>query len=152
MIAAGHRFDFHPRPQRFDEEGWGPLEHAVARWVLAHDGDARLAAVAARASLADGRGDSASIVDDAGLRETLAAMPMVGDGTSQGTPFVLDGELFYLRRNFAHEVAVAAMLQERLAADDAATDAALDGLFDAAGGDAASAHRCRRPRARDIAV
>ena len=138
MIPAGHRFDFHARTQRLADEGWGPLERAVARWVLAHGGDARLAEIAAHTGLADARGDSALRIDDAGLRDRLAAMPMVGDGASQGTPFVLDGDLFYLRRNFAHEIAVAEMLRARLAANDAVAGADLNGLFDAAGGDAQS--------------
>ena len=48
MIHAGHRFGFRPSPQRVDGEGGGALEQAVARWVLAHGGDARLAETAAR--------------------------------------------------------------------------------------------------------
>ena len=83
MIHAGHRFDFHPWPQRPDGEGLGSLEQAVARWVLAHGGDARLAGAAARASQADMRGDSAWRIDDAALRESLAAMPMVGNAASR---------------------------------------------------------------------
>ncbi len=110
MKAAGTSLRFDPLPIG-SEEDWGALQTAIARWVLAHGGDARLARTAAAASLADTNGDSALAIDDAETRRSLAAMPLVGDAAS---PFVLDGGLFYLRRNFARECAVAAMLRERL--------------------------------------
>lgn len=114
MIAAGQHFDFSPLALRPDES-WGPLQLAIARWVLAHGGDALLARTAAAASLADVDGDSALRIEDADTRDALAEMPMVGDAQQYRAPFVLDGELFYLRRNFAREAAVAAMLRYRLA-------------------------------------
>ncbi|MBE2212179.1 MAG: exodeoxyribonuclease V subunit alpha [Xanthomonadaceae bacterium] len=133
MIPAGRRFDFRAPATLQSDEGLRPVDLAVARWVIAHGGGAPLADVAARASLAEGRGDSAYRIEDAALRDALAAMPLVGNAISNDTPFVLDGELFYLRRNFAHEVAVAGMLQSRLRQDDSAQDGNdidLQGLFD----------------------
>ena len=58
MKPAGTHFDFSPLSMR-TEEDWGPLQLAIARWVLAHGGDALLARIAAQASLADMGGDSA---------------------------------------------------------------------------------------------
>ncbi len=139
MIAAGQRFNFQPRASSNVGDGLRPVDLAVARWVIAHGGGTQLADVAAHASLADGRGDSALRIDDAPLRDELMESPLVGDAASTSTPFVLDGGLFYLRRNFVNEVAVAAMLQARLRSHDVGAgerDIDLQGLFDANGGDA----------------
>lgn len=114
MKPAGSHFGFQPMPLPMAAEGWRPLEYTLARWVLAHGGDARLARLAAEASLADAAGQSAVRLADAALRSDIAGMPLVGEGEGELTPFVLDGDLFYLRRNFAHEVAVAQLLAERL--------------------------------------
>ena len=138
MIPAGRHFGFHPRALPFVQADRRPLEYTVARWVLAHGGDALLAETAARASLADGAGDSALRIDDASTRELLTASAMVGDADSNGTPFVLDGDLFYLRRNFAHELAVSAMLRARLADEVIEADTDLEGLFDSDGGETQS--------------
>ena len=139
MIAAGRRFNFQPRASSLAEDGLRPVDLAVARWVIAHGGNAQLADVAAEASLADGRGDSALRIDDVSLREALIESGLVGYAASDNTPFVIDGDLFYLRRNFINEVAVAAMLQVRLQTEVAGPDMHdfdLHGLFDANGGDA----------------
>ena len=140
MIAAGQRFGFQPLALPWPDEGLRPVDLAVARWVIAHGGSAQLAEIAARASLADGRGDSALRIDDPSLREALAASALVGDARSADAPFVIDEDLFYLRRNHAHEVSVAAMLQARLQLPGEtaamASDLELAGLFnqDAADG------------------
>ncbi len=131
MKPAALHFGFSPLPIRAGDD-WGPLQSAIARWVLAHGGDALLARTAAQASLADAGGDSALHIDHADTRAALAAMPMVGDAASDRAPFVLDGTLFYLRRNFVRERAVARMLRERLIATDARADAStidIDTLF-----------------------
>ncbi|RMH87620.1 exodeoxyribonuclease V subunit alpha [Lysobacter pythonis] len=129
MKPAGSFFGFQPHPLPMAGEDWRPLEHAVAAWVLAHGGDARLARLAARTSLAEAAGDSALRIDDAALREALPPMPLVGDAASTGTPFVLDGELFYLRRNFAHENALAALLAARLDGAESLATLDVDTLF-----------------------
>ncbi|MDO4710146.1 MAG: exodeoxyribonuclease V subunit alpha [Pseudomonadota bacterium] len=114
LKPAGSHFDFQPLLLPMAGDGWRPLEYALARWVLAHGGDARLARLAAEASLADAAGESALRIDDEALRSALAGMPLVSQGEGECKPFVLEGELFYLRRNFAHEVAVARLLSARL--------------------------------------
>lgn len=139
--AAG-RFDFRRwLGEGFDSE-YGELraiDRAVARWVLAHGGSMLLARVAAAASRAEGEGDSVLVLagdgsgrfiaplDDEALvdlaKEPLvarvgqAARMAVGESDSSaaasGWAFVLDGAQFYLRRSFAHEQALAAMLRAR---------------------------------------
>ncbi|HET9033324.1 MAG TPA: exodeoxyribonuclease V subunit alpha [Dokdonella sp.] len=130
-------------------ESWRSLDCAVARWVMAHGGSALLAEVAAWASLAEGHGDSAlpltgAEADRHGMRalgdeeiESLRGEPLVGtaqsrDANEADTAFVLDDGLFYLRRNFLHEIAVARMIGERRAQSAAADQtplATLDALF-----------------------
>lgn len=136
MIHAGQRFDFNPRKAWEGSDDLRPVDLAVARWVMTHGGDARVAKIAAEASLADGRGDSALRLEDHSVRDALVASPLVGDAASDARPFVIDGDLFYLRRNFLNEIAVAGMLKQRLHAPrvDEAGNMPLDGLFDDAGG------------------
>ena len=128
------------RPLRLEPEG-RPAERqfarALARWVASHGGGPALAALAARAAIAERQGDTAlPPLDD----ETLAALrdePMVGDGAAR-TPFVVDADgRFYLWRNHRHELDVAAAIAAlRAAAAPLAIDeAALEALFP--GGDPA---------------
>ena len=128
---------FHPLPPGLVDERWRPLDAAVARWVLAHEGDEVLARCAAEASLADGQGDSLWPVPaaDAGA---LALSPLVeviapNQPTITSRPFVLEGDAFYLRRNHRHEVAAAARLCSLLSAASglpAIDQACIDLLFD----------------------
>lgn len=130
MKPAGTHFDFSPLSMRAEED-WGPLQSAIVRWVLAHGGDVLLARIAAQASLADMGGDSALQIEDEDNRIALAAMPLVGNAASDRAPFILDGGLFYLRRNFARERAVALMLSDRLVSPDAPTSRIdIDTLFE----------------------
>ena len=110
-------------------DAWRPLDRALAHWVRAHGGSAKLASVAAWASAADGMGDSALplLGDTAGRHgmtpltgaavSALRADALVGDGESpQPTPFVLDADgRFALWRNHAHEVRIAAQVRARRA-------------------------------------
>ena len=116
------------------------IDRAVARWVLAHGGSTLLARVAAAASRAEGEGDSVLVLAGEGSGRFLAPLdadalielakePLVanvgqaarmavgGDSdataAADGWAFVLDGTQFYLRRSFAHEQALAAMLRSR---------------------------------------
>jgi len=136
------RFDFRRRlGEGFDGEDGElrAIDRAVARWVLAHGGSILLARVAAAASRAEGEGDSVLVLagdgsgrfiaplNDTALveltREPLvasagqAARMALGEADSSaaapGWAFVLDGAQFYLRRSFAHEQALAAMLRAR---------------------------------------
>lgn len=137
MIQAGQRFDFKPNEIWGAQDDLRPVDRAVARWVIAHGGSPGLARLAAQASLADGRGDSALRIDEDVLRGVLTDSEWVGNAASNSQPFVIDGDLFYLRRNFLNEVAVATMLHQRLRSFDV-EDETLDlhGLFDEAGGNA----------------
>ncbi len=126
-------------------EAWRPLDRMLHRWVLAHGGDALLATVAAWASLADAQGDVALPLDTArhGMpalsatqRAQLRASPLVATTAEQGVrAFVLDADdRFYLQRNHADEVAAAARICERRAAQRPGIDAGcpeedLDRLF-----------------------
>ncbi|MEI7035578.1 exodeoxyribonuclease V subunit alpha [Fulvimonas yonginensis] len=137
------RFDFHMRNDEPAETPWRPLDRTVWRWVRAHGGSRTLATLAAWASFADGAGDTALPLRGEGAgrhglepleRDALDALrgePLVGDGAG-ATPFVLDaaGRL-YLRRNYADELAVAALVHQRLRAGVPGTTsaAALDLLF-----------------------
>jgi exodeoxyribonuclease V alpha subunit len=129
--------------EELTEAPWRPLDRALLRWTIAHGGSAELARIAAWASLADGEGDTALPLAGAqagrhgmpvlepNQLEALRAQPLVSDG-GQPAPYVLDADgRFYLWRNHAHEVAVAALLQQRRAAAiPLAGDAtALDELF-----------------------
>ncbi|PRH81681.1 exodeoxyribonuclease V subunit alpha [Arenimonas caeni] len=109
--------DFRLQP-RVDIEGRLPeraLGRALARWVLGHGGSEALAALAARAAVAELRGDTALPPLPADEAAALRAEPLVGDGRVR-TPFVLDAEgRFYLWRNHLHEGEVAAALAARLA-------------------------------------
>ena len=136
-------FDFRMRIDEPAETPWRPLDRTLWRWVRAHGGSTRLATLAAWTSFADGAGDTALPLrgEDAGRhglepleRDELDALrvePLVGGGAG-ATPFVLDaaGRL-YLRRNYADELAVAALIHQRLRAGlpGPVTDAALDVLF-----------------------
>ncbi|WP_374602955.1 exodeoxyribonuclease V subunit alpha [Arenimonas sp.] len=103
------------RPLPLPEFDGRPAERALARaltrWVLAHGGGPRLAALAAQAAVAEQRGDTALAPLDAEARVELAGEALVGDG-SERTPFVLDADgRFYLWRNYRFEGEVAAALQ-----------------------------------------
>ena len=144
--AAYHFHRVVPALPTADE--WRALDRAVARWVVVHGGSALLAEVAAWASLAEGHGDSALplLGDDAGRHgmrrldqreiDSLRGDPLVGAAQAHrgdtDTPFVLDGDRFYLRRNFLHEVAVADRIGARRSVrpvTQAASVAAVDALF-----------------------
>ncbi|PWK82732.1 exodeoxyribonuclease V subunit alpha [Fulvimonas soli] len=155
-------FDFTSHVPEPAEPPWRPLDRAVRRWTLAHGGSVALADLAAWASLADGAGDTALPLLGAGAGrhglppfeppqlDALRGEPLVGDGTAP-TPFVLDAAgRFYLWRNHADEVAVAALLRARRAAGAAvAVDAAdLGALFH---GDASAAVRRQREAVRNVA-
>ena len=88
-------------------------------------------------SQGDGRHGMRTLTDDE--LTVLAGEPMVaalpdGETPEISGPFVLQFDHFYLRRNFMHEVAVAAILRRRRAEVTAPmrpmTDADLDALFD----------------------
>ena len=119
-------------------ENWSSLEQAVARWVISHDGSRELAAVAAWATFADRRGDSALVLKGLGaghlgmgslaegqLEEKLQTLRQEGlvadmdNGAAPRPPFVVDHDHFYLWRNFSHEVALARALSTRCAAGSA---------------------------------
>ncbi|MBS0464462.1 MAG: AAA family ATPase, partial [Proteobacteria bacterium] len=131
------------RPHRVKQEGeaWRDLDRTLARWVLAHGGPDSIATAAAWASFADGRGDAALMLDEnSATRLGIAGAPalrmelsrladdsacgwvarVTTDGSGHevigATPFALDGDAFYLRRNLLHEIAVARHLRARLAA------------------------------------
>lgn len=124
---------------------WRALDRAVARWVLAHGGDDRLATIAAWASYVEGLGDTAlPLLAGADRRvaaptlsevelQSLRAAALVGDG-STATPFVIDADgRFYLWRNYALEGAIAAQVRARLRSERVTpavhSDADLDTLF-----------------------
>lgn len=127
MTSTTH-FHFRTLPNLPGAEPWRALDAAVARWVLSHGGSRLLAEVAGWASYAEAQGDSALWLEPEtpsrhGLRalsveelSALAAEPMVtalaGDEAAD-TPFVLQFNHFYLRRNVLHEIAVAADLRAR---------------------------------------
>lgn len=140
---------------------WRPLERSVARWVMCHGGSPLLAEVAAWASFADGQGDSAlplrgDGIGRHGMRKltateltTLTCEPLLSvtgasDSDVNNTPFVLDQDDFYLRRNFRNEVVVGDHLRQRrhcrpTAAALSTTD--IDALFQHDRSDAAQAQR-----------
>lgn len=148
-------FDFTLRLPEVAEAPWRPLDRALRRWVFAHGGSPELADLAAWVSFADGAGDTAlPLLGDEAVRhglaplppsvlETLPSDPLVGDGQGQ-TPFVLDaaGRL-YLWRNYAHELAVAALLHQRrrTGVPIPVADADLDALFHGERGDAVQRQR-----------
>ncbi|MFY8207216.1 MAG: exodeoxyribonuclease V subunit alpha [Arenimonas sp.] len=147
MTTATH-FNFRTLPNPPRAEAWRALDAAVARWVLAHGGSRLLAEVAGWASYAEGQGDSALLLEPEtpsrhGLRAlsvdelaAVAAEPMVTVLTADepaDTPFVLQFNHFYLRRNALHEIAVAADLRARRSQAEAplmpCTAADLQALF-----------------------
>jgi len=124
-------------------EAWDALGRLVYRWVLRHGGDPLLAATAAWASLAEGRGDAAlplvqgrhgmppltaAEIDSLRRQAMVASAP--GDGMR---PFVLDDAgRFYLWRHHADEVAAAAVVRGWRATATPAPEgpeADLDALF-----------------------
>ncbi|MEO5812890.1 MAG: exodeoxyribonuclease V subunit alpha [Rhodanobacter sp.] len=129
--AAAGGYHFHPLPiDATAPEAWRALDRAVARWVVIHGGSPLLALVAGWASLAEGHGDSAlpltgtdssrhgmaALDTEARAALELEAMVWVvrnGQSAPAATPFVIEHEHFYLRRNFCHEVAVAQYLNAR---------------------------------------
>lgn len=153
-------YAFRRDPAELAVDAWRPLDRALHRWVRAHGGSERLATVAAWASLADGNGDTALALDDAS-RHGMPALTaveigqvrderMVGDGSGDAaTPFVLDGVNFYLARNHRDECAVAALLRQRRALDEAhgADEADIDALFH---GERGVAVELQRQAVRDV--
>ncbi len=152
-------FDFRPRALPGSNERWRDLDRAVARWVLAHGGAPALAQAAAWASLADGQGDAALMLEPshaarlgipamerlaADLRALACEQPRwitTPASDDADAPFVLDDAAFYLRRNYRHERAVAAALRARLDApgeDAACGSEVLDALFAGASADASA--------------
>lgn len=158
--AAGERFDFHRRAALVPHERWRALDAAVARWVLAHGGSVLLAQVAAWASVAEGHGDSALLLsapvtapahgpnwNQADIA-ALAEQAMVGLASDHSdeldTPFVLDGDAFYLRRNWCNERVVATHLRARRQAATSTpplADAELRLLFEHRWSDAETSQR-----------
>ncbi|WP_290591434.1 exodeoxyribonuclease V subunit alpha [Arenimonas sp. SCN 70-307] len=132
--------DYRLQP-RIDIQGRLPeraLARALARWVLGHGGSEPLAALAARAAVAELHGDTALPPLPAEEAGALRTQPLVGDGRTR-TPFVLDAQSrFYLWRNFLHEGEVAGALAALLAESTplGIDEAELAGLFP--GGDPAT--------------
>ncbi|MCK9367031.1 MAG: exodeoxyribonuclease V subunit alpha [Metallibacterium scheffleri] len=92
-------------------------ELALHAWVLRHTGDALLARAAASAARAERAGHACAWLGEEGFDAAqlvaLCAAPWVSAGVADA-PFVLDAAgRFYLRRNAAAELAVAAALQAR---------------------------------------
>ncbi|WP_276967249.1 exodeoxyribonuclease V subunit alpha [Metallibacterium scheffleri] len=92
-------------------------ELALHAWVLRHTGDALLARAAASAARAERAGHACAWLGEEGFDAAqlvaLCAAPWVSAGVADA-PFVLDAAgRFYLRRNAAAELAVAAALQVR---------------------------------------
>ena len=116
-------FDFH-RGAAEHEPAWEDLQVALQRWVLAHGGSAQLTRIAGWASLADAQGHAALDLCagspglealDADAIAALRAQPLVGDGQAT-TAFVIDAAgRFFLWRNHAREVAIAAQVHARAA-------------------------------------
>lgn len=138
------------------EAPWRALDRALARWVIAHGGDDRLAAAAAWTSYAESLGDTALKLEahdprigmpawSATAIAELRSSTLVGDG-QRCTPFVIDAEArFFLWRNYAHEGAIAGLLRSRLQpllpVADAMVTAAIDALFNADRSEAVQAQR-----------
>lgn len=149
MTAFGFRRDH----GEFAVEAWRPLDRAVHRWVLVHGGNAVLARVAAWASHADGQGDAAlpllaprhgmPALSDAELASLRADALVDASPAERARPFVVDGGLFYLRRNFANECRVATLLDARRASGsiDVPLDAGFDALFHGDRSDAVAPQR-----------
>lgn len=144
---------------------WRPLDRAVARWVMCHGGSALLAEVAGWASFADGQGDSALPLrgEDAGRHgmrrlaaEEVAALSVEGLlGTPEtdaehgiDTPFVLDQDHLYLRRNYRNEVAVGEHIRARRQRRYAAAAPGEDDLDELFHGDRSAASQAQREAIR----
>jgi exodeoxyribonuclease V alpha subunit len=148
MVASSYHFQ-RLKTELAMAEVWRPLDRAIVRWVISHQGSRLLAEVAAWASFAEGQGDSALKLEtdgigrhgmralDAGELEQLRQDALVGIAGVPGadgvdTPFVIDRDLFYLRRNYLHEIAVARHVAERrnsAAIAKAVSEPTLDLLF-----------------------
>jgi len=154
MSAVLNGFEFGKFRPGFETNDWRSIDQAVSRWVSLHGGPALLARIAGLASLAEGRGDTALLLNDelaeqlgmASGGEVCTKLQEIASGSSGqwihlanqangscDAPFVLDTEAFYLRRNFLHEVAVAALVNHRLGDNPTVkspvTDDDLRGLF-----------------------
>lgn len=161
-LIAGERFNFgESTPLNPFPDVWRQLDRAVWRWVQAHGGDALLAEVAGWASYAEGQGHSALELPqrvEAGapgwsaeqiLRlaesELVATHDDVVSGHLPPRPFVLDGDDFYLLRNYRGELAVARALAHRRAAAEAPSlplsDAELRAVFSGSWSDAEARQR-----------
>ncbi len=135
--AAGWAYGQNPSPppNGYPAE-WRALDASIWRWVRAHGGSPVLAWAAAWASWAEGQGHTALDLgrfqmpplnaDDAPTdwaeRLTaeqgpwLAVSANTAPPQAAATPFVLQGQHFYLRRNALHEQHIAQLLQARLQA------------------------------------
>ncbi|MGV8940117.1 MAG: exodeoxyribonuclease V subunit alpha [Lysobacter sp.] len=138
-------YSFEPLPAESAVEAWRPLDRALYRWVIGHQGSPLLANVAAWTSLADGNGNTALWLsggagDGSGMPalteaeiSALAKESMVGQQEATiPAPFVLDADgRFYLWRNHQHEVAVARSVNQRRRGARPAefVEAGLDVLF-----------------------
>ena len=170
-MSATLQSAYHFRRSAIDAQvppAWRALDHAVARWTVAHGGSPLLAFVAGWASFADGQGDSALPLTgaDAGRHgmppltvadiAALQSDALVGAAGAVDTPFVIDRGHFYLRRNFLHEVALAQKVRTRRAAAAPAEDSTpgtkssvdVDTLFAGVGGPDVEAQREAIMRAR----
>lgn len=183
MSTTVPALDCQSRSVKHAANEWRDLDRTLARWVLAHGGPDSIATAAAWASFADGRGDAALMLDEdsatrlgiagaAALRMELCRLAddsacgwiarVATDGSGHAvigaTPFALDGDAFYLRRNLLHEIAVARHLRARLAsgtADDARlSDAEVAQLFahPASAEDSAQREAVRRAPGRRLFV
>jgi exodeoxyribonuclease V alpha subunit len=148
-------YRFRRAPAELVDAPWRPLDRALLRWALAHGGTPLVARLAAWVSFADGEGDTALPLNgpQAGRHgapvlspdelATVAADPLVSDGSTPA-PFVLDAQgRFYLWRNHADEVAVAQQLRMRREAGTgiAVDEAVLDELFGGIRGEAVARQR-----------
>lgn len=132
-VAAAHHLSFRAAPGLEPPAAWSSLDHAVARWVIAHGGPVPLAQLAGWTSVAEGQGDAALVLSAEGAQrlgmpwspDLLARVRAWADDGGNGwvrhaaesggpdSPFVLDGDAFFLRRNFLHEIAVADLVRSR---------------------------------------
>ncbi len=140
-------YSFDPLPAESAVEEWRPLDRALYRWVIGHQGSPLLAKVAAWASLSDGSGNTAlrlsgGVDDGNGMPalsdaeiSALGTQPMVhrpGVDAASPVPFVLDADgWFYLWRNHQDEIAVVEAVNQRRRNGRAAevVEADIDALF-----------------------
>ena len=105
-------FDFPPDANAWREPDWRDVDRLLYRWARSIGASADVARCAGRLSLAESRGHTALLLDEAAATACRGS-DLVGDGRSP-TPFVLDAEgRFYFWRGHADEVAVAAALAAR---------------------------------------